>query len=78
MSNQKTINLEMHWAEIATGPAHDVLTVGGLTPGGKSVRVRITLHGRATLGYLGADMHRALKKREEELKAVRQQLEGRG
>lgn len=77
MSDQKVINLEMHWAEITTGSTHDILTVGGVTPGGKSMKVQITLHGRATLGYLGADMHRALKKREEELRLVREQLEGK-
>lgn len=78
MSDERVINLTMHWAEIEIGPAHDVLTVGGVTPGGKSLRVRVTLHGRGTIGYLGADLHRALKKREEELQRVRAQLEGKG
>lgn len=77
MSNQKVINVEMHWAETTQSGGQDVLTIGGITPGGKSVRVMVKLGFIDTIGYLGGELHKALKVREQQIASARRELEGK-
>lgn len=74
---QKTITVHMSWADVETSDNEDILEVGGTTPGGESVKVRVHLTTRSSIGYLGRTLHEALKKREAQMKDVRADLEGR-
>lgn len=76
--SQRTVNLNLHWADIEDAGAADVLKIGGTTPGGESIQIRVRMDHRDSIGYLGAALHEALKLREAELVKVRAQLEGRG
>lgn len=78
MSDLKVINIEMHWADIKTsGGADDLLEIGGVTPGGKAIKIVARLFDRGSIGYLGETLHQALKRREDELRKVRAQIEGK-
>lgn len=77
MSKLRTLNLDLHWSEVETDTVHDVLIAGGVTPGGESVKVRLRLVSRDSLGYIGQALHEAINKREAELQSARAKLEGR-
>lgn len=77
MAGQKVVSLHMGWAEVETSRGVDVLVLGGVSPGGHSLKVRVVMDDRGSIGYIGEALHEALKKREAELRQVRERLEGK-
>ncbi len=76
MSDLKTLHLNLHWAEIKPQSDGTVdLTIGGASRAGVGHKIVFTM-APSTIGYIAADMHRAVAELQKTLDEVKAQLRG--
>ena len=70
----KAINLELSWLDAKlTGNGRVLVKLRGTTPGGKGVRVNLKMDV-SSIGFVGIELHKAMKAAEEMVATAKQQL----
>lgn len=76
MSDQRTLNIDFHWADIkVNNDGALLLTMAGVTVNGAVHKIVFTM-GPSSIGYIASDLHRAVADMQKTLDQVKAQLRG--